>query len=102
MHNNLFSEGHTQNEVYAGLIDHQDRDSKRVQRFAIIAVAGALLAVWSPAMFEGGERVTQTIGALIAFYGAAKWVRYFVDMSNRTFFLHAIDWQWETDRKRME
>lgn len=90
MHVNLFSAGHTRGEVYQALSEHQARD-QRTLRFLDGVTALALLGAvtnyhgWATPLW------------LVAAVAGASAVRHFIDMSNRNFFMHRLDWEGGND-----
>lgn len=86
MHTNLFSAGHSTDEVYQALGEHQARDH-RTLRFLDLATAAALIGALTN--FNGWGT---GLWVAAAFLGLSS-TRYFIDTSNRNFFMHRLDWE---------
>ena len=91
MHHNLFASGDEQ-EVYAGLVRDTKRDGRMIGYMDLVLIGAALylarhLPVWDfAAVFA------------VAFVGMQR-LNYFIDQSNRNFFMHMLDWQEVRDRR---
>lgn len=86
MHVDLFSAGHSREEVYRALGEHQVRDHRSLcilDLITIVAVVGASID------FRG----LHVLFWVLAIVAGSSAIRHFVDMSNRTFFMHRIDWE---------
>lgn len=86
MHTDLFSAGHSTDEVYQALGEHQIRDH-RTLRFLDLATALALIGALTN--FNGWGT---GLWVAAAFLGLSS-TRYFIDTSNRNFFMHRLDWE---------
>ena len=86
MHNSLFQTGRSRSEIYKSVCDDQKRDIRKFQIFTFIAGGKAGYAA-----FQGiSDGWAWLILALLPAFQA---LIYFIDASNRTFFLHTLDWQ---------
>ncbi|MEG8041304.1 hypothetical protein QP164_00150 [Sphingomonas sp. LR59] len=85
MHIDLFDTGHSTDEVYRALCEHQARDA-RTLRILDIATAAALIGALTD--FNGWG---MGLWVAAAFLGLSS-TRYFVDTSNRNFLMHRMDW----------
>lgn len=86
MRKSLFSSGHSTDEVYQSLLNDQKRDGRFVR---ILDFGGAALFVIA-AVSGAKDGWPWFVGAVAIGFCA---IRYFIDLSNRNFMLHMIDWQ---------
>ena len=86
MHNNLFSNGHNKAEVRDALIAHQRRDDRTLK--VLDGVAAACLAI-----LLRNTAYLDTIAVFAGSWAAISAMRYFIDQSNRNFYLHRLDWE---------
>jgi len=86
MHTNLFSQGHSRQEVRAALSEHQKRDGRIIQ---------VLDLVWAACLFYLVRKLPppEIAAALVGAFAAISGLRYFVDQSVRNFYLHRLDWE---------
>lgn len=85
MHINLFSTGHSTDQVYNALAEYQARDARMVRILDMVTAATLIGALTN---FNGWG---MGLWVATAFLGLSS-TRYFVDMSNRNFLLHRLDW----------
>jgi hypothetical protein len=85
MHHNLFGLGHSPRDVYAKL----QEDSKRDQRTRMIFNIVFCASVW---FLARGLGTWDQFGALIAAWSGMAGIQYFIDESNRNFWMHQLDW----------
>ncbi len=85
MHNNLFAWAADDREVYAALLRDTKRDVRVRQALNLIFI-GAVL--YLTRHLPGLDR----LAAIVAVSSALSGVQYFIDESNRNFWMHQIDW----------
>lgn len=86
MHVNLFSNGHSRREIHKALREHYERDSRIL--FVIDAVLGG-----SVLYLIRNLPTDQAIAIAVAIGATVTGLRYFIDQSNRNFYLHRLDWE---------
>ncbi len=89
MHTSMFSQGHSRGEVREGMKGHQRRDRTIVTVLDLFA-AGCLIYLLRD--WAALDKTAALVGAAALLIG----LRYFIDMSNRNFYLHRLDWEDET------
>ncbi|RYE42892.1 MAG: hypothetical protein EOP21_07945 [Hyphomicrobiales bacterium] len=94
-HVNLFSAGHTSDEVRSALEQHQRRDGRWIGFYDL--VMGGCVAY----LLRDTEPLT-FIAGLTAVLMAITGMRYFIDQSNRNFYLHRLDWERSLEGERVE
>ena len=85
MHNNLFSQGHTRRDVKGSLSQNQKRNNTALQ--VLDLVVGACLIY-----LLRNQPILDAAAIFIGSFAALSGIRYFVDQSNRNFYLHRLDW----------
>lgn len=84
-HNNLFASGDRKKEVYAAL----QRDFNRDTHIHGLWHAGILLSAAGAAYFTNRPECLWLFGGL---YAAERSISKFIEMSNRNWAMHVIDW----------
>ncbi len=84
-HNNLFADLPDANAVYRAMQDHMKRD-----RYLTVIFGSAALFSFFQALQSGmAEGWPWLIGGVAAAFCS---LIYFIDNSNRNFYLHTVDW----------
>lgn len=84
-HNNLFEYASDSKEVYQVMQSHMKRDG----RFVSLGIIGATICFGMALKLGATDGWPWLIGGLaVALIG----LTYFIDSSNRNFYLHMIDW----------
>lgn len=86
MHTNLFSLGHSRQEVKDALNAHQKRDSRTLRALDFVLVICILFLVRN-------QQTLDAVAIVVAAFAGMSGLRYFVDQSVRNFYLHRIDWE---------
>lgn len=86
MHTNLFRFGHTRAEVLDGINADHKRDSGTLRIIDLVMFGSVLVLV------RNMDRV-DAIATFVAVFTAITGLRYFIDLSNRNFYLHRLDWE---------
>lgn len=85
MHNNLFQYAADEREVYADLQRDAGRDVRVRQVLNLVTVlAGAYLA--------RDLAKLDVLAVVLCIWSALAGLQYFIDESNRNFWMHQIDW----------
>lgn len=85
MHNNLFAWAADDREVYAALLRDAKRDI-RIRHVLNVIFFGAIVYLTRP--LAGLDQAAAVIAAWAGLVG----LQYFIDESNRNFWMHQIDW----------
>ncbi len=94
MHTNMFANGHSRTEVKAGLNAHQKRDTRVVTITDVILGASLLVLMRDMEQLDAAASFIAIMAGLVG-------LRYFIDMSNRNFYLHLLDWEAEAENERL-
>jgi hypothetical protein len=92
MHTNLFSYVSTSDEVYRTMQEHMKRD----ERYTKACFYGAAICLSLALRYGAADGWPWLIGGIFcSVFGLV----YFVDNSNRNFYLHMVDWVEATQAK---
>ncbi len=91
MHTNLFSKGHSKDEVQLAMEQDQKNDSLKIRILDVIFVGALIFLVRS----EPFDMIIAYV--LLGFTGLTA-LRIYIDQSIRNFYLHPLDWDEETRR----
>lgn len=86
MHSNLFDGRFSDDEVYEALKRDTARDSKSITIMDIILASAGLYLVRDLPTWD-------KVAALVFAFVAMRRLYFFIDQSNRNFFMHWLDWQ---------
>lgn len=85
MHRNLYASA-DEDEVYAALERDTNRDSKVINTMDLVLIVAAIYLARSLPTWD-------FVAVLVVAFVGMQRLNYFIDQSNRNFFMHMLDWQ---------
>jgi peptidoglycan/LPS O-acetylase OafA/YrhL len=97
MHDNLMHFFSTRGEAYGLLVKHQKRDQTRIGW--IIAVVGIVVYAFSEGWIDSNHWLKVVVTSVA---GLLYVINLMLDLSNREFALHVMDWMEDIEAKRTQ